>query len=204
MGNLRSIENKLTHFDQRFFCSSDPEKLSTADKLVLPGVGHFAKGMDNLKNMGLISFMNDFVIRNKKPVLGICLGMQLFSEYSEEGNAEGLGWIAGSTKRIDLQSKETRLCKVPHMGWNTLQDIKKSSLFEGIGPDDSFYFVHSFHVCCEENQDIAAVTEYGIKFCSAVQKENIMGLQFHPEKSYDSGFKIIGNFLSQQQEKVCL
>lgn len=204
MGNLRSIENKLAYFDKKFFCSSDPEQLNTADKLILPGVGHFARGMQNLKNKGLIPFLEDFVIHNKKPVLGICLGMQLFSEYSEEGHVEGLGWISGNTKKIILPYRENRPCKVPHMGWNTLQNIKSSPLFEGIEPGDSFYFVHSYHVCCDESRDIAGVTEYGIKFCSAVEKDNILGLQFHPEKSYDSGFKLIKNFVNQQKEKVYL
>lgn len=201
MGNLRSIEKKLTSLDLTAFCSSDPERLKCADKLILPGVGHFAKGMNNLKNMGLIPFLNDFVISNKKPVLGICLGMQLFSDYSEEGDTEGLGWISGYTKKIK-PPKGARPYKVPHMGWNTLQDIKRSFYFDGVDAGHSFYFVHSYHLLCEEKQDMAATTEYGIKFCSALLKENILGFQFHPEKSYDAGFKLIRNFINLQTAKA--
>lgn len=195
MGNLRSIENKLAYFGQDFFCSSDAKKLAAADKLILPGVGHFARGMENLDKLGLTAFLDGFALKQKKPVLGICLGMQLFSEYSEEGNARGLGWIAGSTRKIAMENNGSRPRKVPHMGWNSLQEIKKSALFEGISPGDLFYFVHSYHICCQESQDVAAVTEYGMKLCAAVQKNNILGFQFHPEKSYDAGFKLIGNFL---------
>ena len=195
MGNLRSIENKLAYFGQGFFCSSDAEKLAAADKLILPGVGHFARGMENLDKLGLTGFLDDFALKQKKQVLGICLGMQLFSEYSEEGNAKGLGWIAGSTRKIVMTNNGSRPRKVPHMGWNSLQEIKKPALFEGVSPGDLFYFVHSYHICCQESQDVAAVTEYGIKLCAAVQKNNILGFQFHPEKSYDSGFKLIENFL---------
>ena len=195
MGNLRSIENKLAHFGQAFFCSSDVEKLGAADKLILPGVGHFARGMENLDKLGLTGFLDDFVLKQKKPVLGICLGMQLFSEHSEEGDVKGLGWISGRTRKIAMKNNGSRPRKVPHMGWNSLRDIRKSPFLEGISPGDLFYFVHSYHVCCQESQDVAAITEYGIRLCAAVQKKNILGFQFHPEKSYDAGFKLIGNFL---------
>ena len=129
MGNLRSIENKLAYFGQDFFCSSDAEKLATADKLILPGVGHFARGMENLDKLGLTGFLDDFALKQKKQVLGICLGMQLFSEYSEEGNAKGLGWIAGSTRKIVMTNNGSRPRQSSPYGMELTAGDKKTCAF---------------------------------------------------------------------------
>jgi imidazole glycerol-phosphate synthase subunit HisH len=191
MGNLRSVLNKMNRLGLEAVLSSDPAVIASAGKLILPGVGHFAHGMHNLAKLGLIETLNRKVLVEKTPVLGICLGMQLFTGFSEEGDAGGLGWIAGRTRRMNLSGDKL---KVPHMGWNTLQDMKASALFENIGPEDMFYFVHSYHAECANPADVLASTGYGITFTSVIRKDNIIGMQFHPEKSHDSGEQILKNF----------
>ena len=193
-GNLNSVLNTLVRIGANAIISSKVENIEKADKLILPGVGSFSTGIENLEKYDLISILYKKVIMDKTPILGICLGMQLFSAKSEEGNSKGLGWIDAETIKIKFEGNDKRL-KIPHMGWNTLNLRRKSQLLKGITNEDSFYFVHSFHVVSNMQSNIIANTSYGYNFASVIQKDNIYGTQFHPEKSHESGLKILRNFL---------
>jgi glutamine amidotransferase len=171
------------------FFIQEPKEIDKADKIILPGVGHFATGIQQLKSTGFYESIMEFVISKRKPILGICLGMQLLTDYSEEGNASGLGLVGGITQRFSLGS-----LKIPHMGWNNLIAIKNNVLLSGIDANALFYFVHSYYVTCVRSEDIIAETLYGISFASLFQKENVFGCQFHPEKSHDAGLSILKNF----------
>ncbi len=192
MGNLNSVEKALRKVQLPFFTSSDPNDLSQATHLILPGVGFFEQGIKNLQNSGFISALRQELFEKKKPLLGICLGMQLLFESSEEGGecVPGLGFIRG--KIVHFKISQPNL-KVPHVGWNDVFYKEKISLFEGIEDRSNFYFVHSYHAILEENASIA-LTNYDYDFVSAVQKENIFGTQFHPEKSQKKGLKLLENF----------
>ncbi len=194
MGNLRSVLKAFMRLGIEATISSDPHEILVADKLILPGVGHFKQGMNNLRATGIQNILNQKVIAQKTPILGICLGFQLFSNHSEEGDAEGLGWINADTKKIIFDSEVPSRFRVPHMGWNTLQQDGCSELLSEISDDDIFYFVHSYHLVCKNNDDVIATTDYGIRFVSAIQKGNIFGTQFHPEKSHAAGLKILRRF----------
>lgn len=193
-GNLRSMINKLERLGVDAVVSQKPEIILKADKLILPGVGFFSTGMENLKKYKLVDVLNKTVLERKIPILGICLGMQLFSKRSEEGNAEGLGWIDGEVKKFNFTKNPL---KIPHIGWNSLKIQRKNPLLDGISKSAQFYFVHSYHICCNNKKDIIANTNYGYDFTSAVNHENIYGVQFHPEKSHQYGMRIISNFLDK-------
>lgn len=190
MGNLHSVKNKLQRLGFSPIISNRKDDILGSDKIILPGVGHFGKGMDNVIKLGLKDSLDEFALFQKKPILGICLGMQLLTEYSEEGNSAGLGYISGKTQKFQLEDKRL---KIPHMGWNSIQIKKECPLFTGITENEMFYFVHSFYVDTPEDY-ILAETVYGIKFTSAIWKDNIYGVQFHPEKSHEWGTKIMQNF----------
>jgi glutamine amidotransferase len=191
MGNLRSVQKAFERIRVPAKISSDVSAVLNAEKLVLPGVGHFERGINNLKEKGLLSALNEVVREKKKPVLGICLGMQLMTEYSEEGDCEGFGWIKAKTSRFTFDSNGL---KIPHMGWNNLSIKNSDSIFNGITQDNFFYFVHSYFISCNDKTDILAESSYGNNFVSSFQKENIFGCQFHPEKSHDSGLLVLKNF----------
>jgi len=193
MGNLRSILNKFERMDVEAKISADPGDIERADKLILPGVGAFDAAMQNLRQRNLIPVLEKKVLQEKTPILGICLGMQLFSRHSEEGNVDGLGWIDART--IRFQSNGNGL-KVPHMGWNSITVNGGSHLLDGLETGSRFYFVHSYHVCCDDPADRLATTNYGIDFTSMVQHGNILGAQFHPERSHRYGAKLLENFVS--------
>lgn len=197
MGNLRSVEKIFKAQNCEVKITSNPNEISEADKLVLPGVGHFSNGMKNLRERGLIDVLNKKVIEEKAPILGICLGMQLFTNFSEEGDIEGLGWIDAKTKKFEFDFRESFL-KTPHVGWNSLRVKKEHDLVDNIWDDDQFYFVHSYFVECANEEDILTQTQYGQVFSSAIQKDNIIGVQFHPEKSHDCGATMIGNFVENK------
>jgi len=192
MGNLRSILKAFQRLHLPAVISSNPCKIEHAGKLILPGVGHFRSGMAHLQKLDLIPALNIAVLERKVPILGICLGMQLFGVESEEGSVVGLGWLDASTRRFTIQ--DTKKYKIPHMGWNSITAQKSSSLLNGLNRDALFYFVHSYHVVCNRSDDILCVTAYENEFVSAVQRNNIYGTQFHPEKSHKSGMQMLLNF----------
>jgi glutamine amidotransferase len=194
MGNLRSILNKLQRIDAEAIISSKVEDIVKAEKLILPGVGSFAAGMENLDKYNLIPILTKKVIEEKVPILGICLGMQLLTKRSEEGNAEGLGWIDAETKQFEFERNNIKL-KIPHMGWNSIDIRRDSTLLKNVPANSTFYFVHSYHVCCNGTNSVVATTNYGYDFTSVIQKENIFGTQFHPEKSHKNGIKLLKNFV---------
>lgn len=193
MGNLRSIQNKIERLDASVIISSNLDDIERADRLILPGVGAFDAAMANLKRLGMIPVLDRKVLTDRTPILGICLGMQLFSRFSEEGNVEGLGWIDARTIRFDFGGNGHGL-KIPHMGWNSVTVRKPSPVLDGIDLNANFYFVHSYHVRCNDATDVLTTTDYGLEFASMVQHENIVGAQFHPEKSHFHGVRLLENF----------
>jgi imidazole glycerol-phosphate synthase subunit HisH len=192
MGNLNSVRRKLTRLGIDSLISNLPSDISKADKLILPGVGHFQKAVENLKHLVLWDVLNEAVLINKKPILGICLGMQLMARHSEEGEIDGLNWFDADVVRFKVSDQLKY--KVPHIGWNNLIIEKDSSLFRGISKEAMYYFVHSYHIKCYRTEDILSTTQYNYAFTSAIQKNNIFGTQFHPEKSHDWGEQIFQNF----------
>ncbi len=193
MGNLRSVQNAFDKIGAKAVIEKNPERFKEYDRLVLPGVGAFGDAMEHLKNFGMDEAIREFA-RSGKPLLGICLGMQLlFHKSYEFGEHQGLGLIEGEVVPFD-RAKFSKPLKVPHMGWNELFVQKETSLFRGLPKAFYLYFVHSFHVVCDESYAIGK-SIYGYEFVSAVQKENIFGLQPHPEKSHDNGLKILRNFV---------
>jgi imidazole glycerol-phosphate synthase subunit HisH len=193
MGNLRSVQKAFERIGSPIQITSSIPEIMKAEKLVLPGVGHFANGMKNLRDMGLQDALNEKVISQKVPILGICLGMQLFTGFSEEGNVAGLGWIKATTRKFVFTDGSL---KIPHMGWNTVIPVKDSFLLTGCSPEDHYYFVHSYYVDCENQSDIMLKTHYGITFTSSFQSGNIFGTQFHPEKSHRPGLNLLKNFIN--------
>jgi glutamine amidotransferase len=192
MGNIGSIQNMLKKIGYTSEITSNPEKIASSSKLILPGVGAFDRAMTNLKDLGLID-----LIRNKAeegtPILGICLGMQLLAECSEEGTLPGLGLIPGTVVRFVLPD----YYKVPHMGWNMVKYAGSCPLYKGFGEFEEarFYFVHSYHFICRDERNISGETHYGIAFNSSVGRENVRGVQFHPEKSHKYGMLLLKNFV---------
>lgn len=193
MGNIGSVKKQLDRIKAASFISGNPKELRKADKLILPGVGFFSKAVYELKLSGLWELLFEEVIGNKKPILGICLGMQLMANYSEEGDKEGFGWFNAEVVHFDVQDKLKY--KIPHIGWNNVKLTKKSKLVDFIPASSEFYFVHSYHIKTSAQEDVLAVTEYEYPFVSALEKKNIYGVQFHPEKSHDVGKQMLTNFL---------
>ena len=194
MGNLNSVKKKLDRLKVASKITSNPKEIINAEKIILVGVGHFAKAMKNIQELGLLEVLNEVAIIKKKPVLGICLGMQLMANDSEEGNTEGLGWINANVRKMKVN--DTLKFKIPHMGWNKIIKSKESALMKGIPKSTEFYFVHSYYFQSNETSDILNETEYSFKFTSAVEKDNIFGVQYHPEKSHDVGDILLNNFIS--------
>jgi imidazole glycerol-phosphate synthase subunit HisH len=194
MGNIFSVQKKLLQENVTVSTSSDPQDILQADKIILLGVGHFKRAMDNLQELNLIEPLNNFALIQKKPVLGICLGMQLMASYSEEGNSSGLGWVDASVKKF--KTSDSQEFKIPHMGWNTINLTKKSDLMNNIASNEEFYFVHSFYMQPNDPDLILNETNYIENFCSGIEQENIFGVQYHPEKSHDSGRTLLKNFIS--------
>lgn len=192
MGNVRSIENAINHvgdYDIKTTC--DEGQIKSADCLILPGVGAFPDAMSKLKEKNLVDLLTTEVMVNKKPVLGICLGMQLLFDSSEElGFQNGLGWIPGKVQYMEPGEK----LRVPHVGWNELVLQKEDSIFNFLHEDKDFYFVHSLWVNCAHQYKLATF-HYGIEMTASVQKENIIGMQFHPEKSQRNGLEAMKSFL---------
>lgn len=191
MGNIGSLENMILRAGGLSKISKDPETIKKADKLILPGVGHFDQAMHRIKELNLKKPLDIAVLERKIPILCICLGAQLVTERSDEGSEAGFGWIKGETVKFHLPDG----FRLPHMGWNKVFLKKPSRLFEGISDDPWFYFVHSFHLIVEDSTDILTTSNYCYDFPSALENGNIYALQFHPEKSHSYGLCIIKNFV---------
>lgn len=192
MGNIRSIENALHYFGAHHEVSGSPEVVRKSGKLILPGVGSFRMAMANIKSMGLLDALNEAVMERKIPVFGICLGMQIFADAGfEDGYSEGLGWIRGKVVPFDFKGSSIR---IPHVGFNTAM-INHGAIFIGLASAADFYFVHSYHFLCEDGDDVSAWCDYHGRFVASVQKGNVYGTQFHPEKSQANGLAVIKNFI---------
>jgi len=194
MGNVGSILNMLRKIGVATTLTRDKNKLESADKLILPGVGSFDVGMRSLYSFGLIDALNELVLVEGKPTLGICLGMQLMTRRSEEGAAPGLGWIDAETIRLIPDPQHNR--RVPNMGWSEVHPVKRFPLFANAANDCRFYFVHSYHAVCKNTEDIAASACFGRDFVAAFSAENIHGVQFHPEKSHRHGIRLLTDFVN--------
>ena len=199
-GNLKSVSKALELASNNVLKRSNIEIINSAkdlnnfDKVVLPGQGSFKQCFQSLNSIhGILDGLTDFVTVKKKPILGICVGMQLFSSFGDEdGGSDGLGWIKGKVKKIRLEDLSFKL---PHMGWNNIKVSSNSKLLNGINNDSHFYFVHSYSFDVDEKKYVAATTNYSSEIVSAIEKENIFGTQFHPEKSQANGIKILENFV---------
>lgn len=197
MGNTASIVNMIHRVGGDAIISNDPQQIIDAKALILPGVGAFDNAMQKLNDSGLVKLIRLRVLKDKIPFLGICLGMQLLFDSSEEGTFPGLGFIPGEVKRFNFSDLNLLSLKVPHMGWNVVQSPNGSCLFDGFEEVPRFYFVHSYHTVCAESEHIVATCDYGYQFTCAVQKDNIFAVQFHPEKSHKYGMQLFENFLEQ-------
>jgi glutamine amidotransferase len=196
MGNIGSIGNMFRRLGIQATISRDPAVIAKADRLILPGVGAFDQGMENLHKLGLREVLDERVLGAKTPVLGICLGMQLMTKSSEEGSAAGLGWIDARTVHFgaDQPAASERL-RLPHIGWNFVDRSRTHDLLHDLPDDPRFYFVHTYRVVCADPRDAVLTTEYaGIPFTSAFARDNIFGIQCHPEKSHKFGMKVFTNF----------
>lgn len=191
LGNLASVKNMLKKIGVKSIVSSDKGEILNAEKLILPGVGNFFKGMEQLNQRGLIEVLNKKVLEDKIPILGICLGMQLMTNYSEEGDSKGLAWIDAETKRFAFEEQSM---KIPHMGWSDAYFNKDHELNQMNNEQARFYFVHSYRVLCNNKEDVLASSNYGGEFHSGFRKNNIWGVQFHPEKSHKFGMEFLKHF----------
>ena len=192
-GNLTSIKNMFKKIGYESCISSQKEVIADADKLVLPGVGSFDYGMQQLHESGLVNILTEKVLEKKIPLLGICLGVQLLTQSSEEGISKGLGWIKGKTVAFDKMKLNGY--KVPHMGWAEINNFNQSRLFTNMPENPRFYFVHSYHLTIDNESDILATSNYGYEFPVGIEHENILGVQFHPEKSHKFGMRLLENFI---------
>ena len=193
-GNIASIYNGVHSTGHDVIVSSDPEKISKSSHLILPGVGSFQKGMEGITSNGLIKILDDQVLLEKKPILGICLGMQLFASYSlEDGYHKGLNWIKGRVEKINVDLDNI---KVPHIGWNEVKLKKKSKLLINIEETLIFYFVHSYHFLPDDKSVITGICQQGKDLISCIEYNNIYATQFHPEKSHNIGLQVLDNFIN--------
>ena len=190
-GNLDSIRNMLKKCGHDSEITGEASRVATAGKLLLPGVGAFDAGMENLDRSGLIPLLSRRVLEDRVPVLGICLGMQLMTRRSEEGERPGLGWVDAEVVRLRPASPSM---KVPHMGWNIVHTARAAELTDGLPTESRFYFVHSYRVQCVRDEDVLLRTSYGIDFHSGFHRDNVWGVQFHPEKSHRFGLQLLRNF----------
>lgn len=192
MGNIGSIANMIKKIGCQYQVANNEETLKNAKKIILPGVGAFDQGMLNLRNRGMLETLNELVLEDGIPILGICLGMQLMTRKSEEGNEKGLSWFNAETVRFNFS--DNNKLKVPHMGWNEIKQKKKNLLLDGLPENPIFYFVHSYYVVCNDKADILATTRHGIEYTSIICRDHMYGAQFHPEKSHKYGLSLLSNF----------
>ena len=194
IGNLDSIRNMLKKTGNDSIISSDVQEIGSATKLILPGVGAFDTCASKLRGSGLLEAINKRVMKDKTPILGVCVGFQLFFQGSEEGSLPGLGWIGGQVVKFKRDKLPASL-KIPHMGWTEVKLAKPSLLFENMYEGSRFYFVHSYYPEIADNNDALLFATYGYPFVAAIERDNIMGVQFHPEKSHKFGMRLLENFV---------
>lgn len=192
MGNVGSINNMLKYLGAKATISNDHATIKNADKLILPGVGHFDRAMENISRQSLLGIIKEMALEKKIPFLGICLGMQLMCNASEEGKSAGLKLVNAEVRRFNFPDNND--LKIPHMGWNYIEPQKQSKILDGLDEHSRFYFVHSFFVDCAHDNDILTRTTYGNPFVSSFEHENLIGVQFHPEKSHRYGMQLLKNF----------
>lgn len=191
MGNIGSLINMFGRLGEEVAVASNANDVLMANKIVLPGVGSFKAAMQKINEMpGMRKALDIKALNHQIPMLGVCLGMQLLTESSQEGPAEGLGWIPGTTKKFEKIGE----IKIPHMGWNEVKVVQKNAFIESINDESKFYFVHSYYVDVHDKQNSLLTTDHGLRFDSAIIRENIFGVQFHPEKSHKHGMKLLGSF----------
>ncbi len=196
MGNVGSIANMLKRIGAASKITRDPATLEACERLVLPGVGAFDAAMRQLQSLGLIEGLHRLVVEQRKPILGICLGMQLMTEGSEEGVLSGLGWIPGRTVRF--QADGDAQLKIPNMGWRHIRLRNGSPIYASEMDHRRFYFVHSYHVQCRDGKDVIAMANHGGEFVASFSRNNVHGVQFHPEKSHRYGMQLLADYVSMQ------
>lgn len=192
LGNILAFHNMYKRLNVEAVIARSAAELEGATKLILPGVGHFDHAMDLLNRSGMREPLDEMVLQQKVPVLGICVGMQMLAHASTEGTERGLGWIDGQVKGFEAMAQPDLL--LPHMGWNDVRPVPGNGLFVGLETDARFYFLHSYYFECARESDVAAVSGYGSEFACAVHAGNIHGVQFHPEKSHHYGAQLLKNF----------
>lgn len=194
VGNLSAIRNMLKRCGTTAIISADPKDIENGTKFILPGVGSFDHGISNLRSADYFPILKKKVLQERSPILGICLGAQLLAGSSEEGDLPGLNWIEGKVVRFKKEEMDNDL-KIPHMGWADVQGFENSKLFTGMYQEPRFYFVHSYHLQLDSSADTLASANYGYDFAVGIEHENILGVQFHPEKSHKFGMKLLENFV---------
>jgi glutamine amidotransferase len=192
-GNTKAFANIYRRLGVPFRIAGKASDLQVATKVILPGVGAFDHAMRRLESSGMRQVLSESVLARRLPVLGVCVGMQILANSSEEGDLPGLGWIDGVVKKFDSETL-THTTHLPHMGWNDVRPMKQSGLFRDLSIDYRFYFLHSYYFKCNRKEDVLAVTDYGGPFSSAVNNGNIFGVQFHPEKSHEWGIQLLQDF----------
>jgi imidazole glycerol-phosphate synthase subunit HisH len=193
LGNIRAFLNMYHRLNIEAKTAATAAALADASKVVLPGVGSFDDAMARLAQSGMREALADLALRQRVPILGVCVGMQMLGHGSDEGELPGLGWIDGWVKSLEARPSADTL-PVPHMGWNDVRPVVKSRLFDQLDSDARFYFLHSYYFVCERDEDQLAVADYGSDFACAVHADNIFGVQFHPEKSHHYGARLLQNF----------
>jgi len=193
LGNIRAFHNVYERLSIPVKVARVLEEVEEASKIILPGVGSFDYAMRQLNSSGMREVLERRVIDDKIPVMGICVGMQMLADSSEEGTEPGLGWIKGNVCKFDANLIPFK-SRLPHMGWNTIVPKENVNLFNGIENHGRFYFLHSYYFECDEKSQVISTTDYGITYASAVNKENVYGIQFHPEKSHNNGIRLLNNF----------
>ncbi|MDC6362078.1 MULTISPECIES: imidazole glycerol phosphate synthase subunit HisH [Flavobacteriaceae] len=192
-GNIQAILNIYKQLNIQCVVADNPSQLLGATKLILPGVGAFDETMQELLNSGFLAELNRLVLENKVPILGVCVGMQILANKSEEGKLPGLGYIDGEVKKFD-KSLFTQKPYLPHLGWNSIKTKREHPILDNVDFEQGFYFLHTYYFACNSENDVLATTEYSLEFSSAVNHQNIFGMQFHPEKSHDNGIQLFKNF----------
>jgi imidazole glycerol-phosphate synthase subunit HisH len=192
-GNIRAIANIYEKLNVPYLIAKRPDDVVGAKKIFLPGVGAFDETISKLDEIGFREILDKEVLENRVPIIGICVGMQILAETSEEGNLKGLGYIKGHVKKLDLTKLNSKP-KLPHLGWNSIEIQRRHNILANIDSLKGFYFLHTYYFECSDDNDILTTTQYGIYFSSAINHNNIFGFQFHPEKSHSNGINLLNNF----------